>query len=51
MKKYGLDCFSDLELDSESNEGEDYRMTIIMRHSYSEILNNDCRHFCFIEIV
>ena len=24
-EKYGLDCFSDLELDSESDEGEQYQ--------------------------
>ena len=30
--KYNLDCFSDSELDSESDEGEQYHMNMGMRH-------------------
>ena len=32
--KYGLDCFSDSELDSESEEGEDYRY----EHKYKRLM-------------
>ena len=32
-EKYGLDCFSNLELDSESN-GEDYRY----KHNYETLI-------------
>ena len=32
--KYGLDCFSDSELDSESDEGEDYRY----EHKYETLI-------------
>ena len=32
--KYGLDCFSDLELDSESDEGEEYRY----EHKYETLI-------------
>ena len=32
--KYNLDCFSDLELDSESNEGEQYRY----EHGYETLV-------------
>ena len=32
--KYGLDCFSDSELDSESDEGEEYRY----RHKYEMLI-------------
>ena len=50
-EKYGLDCFSNSELDSESDEEESMGMNITMRHSYSDILNNDCICFCIIEVV
>ena len=33
-EKYGLDCFSDSELDSESYEGEDYRY----KHNYETLI-------------
>ena len=32
--KYGLDCYSDSELDSESDEGEDYRY----EHKYEMLI-------------
>ena len=32
--KYGLDCFSDSELNSESDEGEEYRY----EHNYETLL-------------
>ena len=32
--KYGLDCFSDSELDSDSEEGEEYRY----EHNYKTLL-------------
>ena len=40
--KYNLDCYSNSELDSKSDEGEQYCiMNMAMRHSYetNEILN------------
>ena len=33
-EKYGLDCFSDLELDSESDEGENYQY----EHTYEMLI-------------
>ena len=33
-ERYGLDCFSDPELDSESDEGENYRY----KHKYEMLI-------------
>ena len=32
--KYNLDCFSDSELDSESDKGNSIPMSMVMKHSY-----------------
>ena len=42
--KYNIDCFSDSELDSGSDEGEQYHMNMGMRHSFELILSlqHDC---------
>ena len=37
--KYNLDCFSDSELDSESNEGEQYCYDMGMRHLFEKCQN------------
>ena len=36
-ERYGLDCFSDSELDSESDEGEDYRY----EHKYETLISSN----------
>ena len=44
--KYNLDCFSDLELDLKSDEGNSIIMNMVMRHSYK---NKKCKfsnYFC-----
>ena len=42
--KYNLDCYSDSELDSESDEGEQYHaMNMAMRPSYEKCKNEFVR--------
>ena len=57
--KYGIDCFSNSELNSKSDEGEDYRYEPSMKHSYKQLKSVDvsvkmlkCKiHFIFFHLI